>query len=103
MAQKGRIYYRHRKDSSRFKQIIRVLSDPFEYSGRCRKYNQMAVKAEIYKIDYNGFSEEISDHFCNFPYSGENSFDDEIKPIEEVSSKELKAFLVVLFEELRYE
>lgn len=98
MAQKGRIYYRHKKDKPEFKQIIKVLSDPFEFSGRCEHYNEMAVEALIYMIGYRGFDEKISNSFCNFPDDGVEEWNDVIKPIEEVKGKELRGFFPGVFE-----
>lgn len=98
MAQKGRVYYRHKKDRPQFKQIIKVLSDPFEFSGRCEEYGEKAVKTVVYLLGYSGFQKKYSDSFCNFPDSGVDQWNNLIKPIEEVDGEELRAFLPGVFE-----
>lgn len=98
MAQKGRVYYRHKKDKPEFKQIIKVLSDPFEFSGRCEQHDEKAVKATVYLLDYNGLQQRYSDSFCNFPDDGLDQWNNLIKPIEEVDEEELRAFFPGVFE-----
>lgn len=98
MAQKEKVYYRHKTDRPEFKQIIKVLSNPFKSDGGCEKRDSMAVETKVYHIDYNGFKENNYDNFCNFPDDGIEKYYDIIKPIEEVNGKELKDFFLAIFE-----
>lgn len=99
MAKKNQVYYRHKTDGSTFKQIIIVLSDPFINKYGCEKYDNMAVEAKTYTLDYNGLKKRHSRGFCNIPDGGTYDGNDIVKPIEEVYSINLRDFLISLFEE----